>query len=254
MWPKWTNWTVKQWSGWTAPWTSSPSRARLQIPWSKLKTFKQKRGWVFVLLNHHLWNFSLFLTHFVLVSRNCSPLVTLSWPSPNPKWRSPRRKRPQSRTVRLAAKRRRRRKLQTREPPRTQGTQPQKLQRTSLTWTLTKTAQTPPGAKLNRGRLSQTEMRPGSVYQSWWRVSGTALWQWNAGRATSTQSPAPDGTSIRHSMPSLFLDDLNQKPAAINLFDNERCTHDGIYFCCVPCNCSVSQPCFNKVVENLSQH
>lgn len=36
----------------------------------------------------------------------------------------------------------------------------------------------------------------------------------------------------------LLLDNINLKPAAISLFDDERCTHNGIYFCCVPCTCS----------------
>lgn len=74
--------------------------------------------------------------------------------------------------------------------------------------------------------------------------------QSKAGRVISTLSPAPGGISVWwHSMPSLFLDDINQKPAAISLFDNERCTHDGIYFCCVPCKCSGL--CHNMVLIKL---
>lgn len=74
--------------------------------------------------------------------------------------------------------------------------------------------------------------------------------QSKAGRVISTLSPATGGISVRwHSMPSLFLEDINHKPAAISLFDNERYTHNGIYFCCVPCKCSGL--CHNMVLIKL---
>lgn len=180
-------------------------------------------------------------------SRSCSSLVTPLWPSPNPRWSSRKRTRLQSRTGLSTDKRKARTTLQARERPRTQATPPQKPQKTSPTWTLIKAARrlskAERGAGCFRLRCSLGEYL--SLLKCFRNCTQQSKSRWLAHWAQLLE------VSLWHSMPSLFLDDIIQKPAAISLFDKWALYTWWYLFllCALYVFWSVSQYGFNKVIE-----
>lgn len=186
----------------------------------------------------------MFLVEF---SRSCSPLVTPLWPSPSPRWSFPRRTRLQSRTGLSTDRRNARKKLQARERPRTQATPPQKPQKTSPTWTLIKAAWHLPKAERGAGcfRLRCSLGEYLSLLKCFRNCTQQSKSRWLAHWAQLLV------VSLWHSMPSLFLDDIIQKPAAISLFDKWALYTWWYLFllCALYVFWSVSQYGFNKVIE-----